>query len=102
MESKHFFGFFFLPFLVVSSRLHFISVMKRKSSMKLYPRRYSNGCQPDSKGKCALKRKKSLSDPKLRGSGGDFCTHQINDVAPAGWGGAMGAAARADPRITPW
>lgn len=90
METKH---LFFFAFSVVSSHLHFISVKKLKSSMKLYPRRYSNGCQPDVKGECALKRKKSLSDPELRGSGGDFaglrrgCTHQINDVAPTGWGG---------------
>lgn len=52
IETKH---FGVLPFLFVSLRLHFISVMKCKSTMKLYPYRYSNGCQRDVKENVLLK-----------------------------------------------
>lgn len=79
-------------FSVVSSRLHFISVMKRKSGMKLYPRRYSNGCQPEVKANVPLKER---NPSRIRSCGAQAgisglrrgCTQQINDVAPTGWGG---------------
>lgn len=101
METKH---FGILPFLFVSFRLHFISVMKCKSTMKLYPHRYSNGCQGEVKGNVHLKER---NPSRIRRCGAQAgisghqcgCTQQINDVAPTGWG-PMGAAVHADPEIT--